>query len=344
MSNCVQSTRRTVVLGAGAVASALPFGSAKAADALSLRLDWSTHGVHAPFFLAESKGWFKAADLAVTIEDGNGSTTTVQLVGAGQFDVGHAALAPMALGRGKGLPVISVASFCRKGDTGIIVPADSGWTTPADMIGKTMAYTAGSLEGPFMVPFFKKNKIDLAKLNMLNVDAAAKVSLYVSNKVDACVSTVPFVLASIGKARVSRGILFADFGMNLPGFGLVVNTGTMNAKRAALTRFASIIAGAWTYILAGHEDEGVEAIVKARPHAPMAAANLRAEIEGYRPFFSTAESRNLPIGPQVDTEWAETIESMAAAGTLPASSKPSDFFTNDFLDRDLIARVASGHV
>ena len=52
---------------------------ARAADTITLRLDWSTHGVHAPFFLALQRGWFKAADLDVKIEDGNGSTTTVQL-------------------------------------------------------------------------------------------------------------------------------------------------------------------------------------------------------------------------------------------------------------------------
>ena len=46
-------------------------------------LDWSPHGMHAPFFLAAEKGWFKEAGLDVTFQDGRGSASTVNLVGAG---------------------------------------------------------------------------------------------------------------------------------------------------------------------------------------------------------------------------------------------------------------------
>src|SRR6266571_1979276 len=78
--------------------------AADEAHTLSVRLDWLATGYQAPFFLAAEKGWFKKAGLDVTIQQGNGSATTVQLVGTGQFDVGHAALSNMAFGRSKGMP------------------------------------------------------------------------------------------------------------------------------------------------------------------------------------------------------------------------------------------------
>ena len=53
------------------------------AHTLSVRLDWLTTGYQAPFFLAAEKGWFKKAGLDVTIQQGTGSVTTVQLVGGG---------------------------------------------------------------------------------------------------------------------------------------------------------------------------------------------------------------------------------------------------------------------
>ena len=84
-------TRRSVVAGTAAAISAAAIsrsGQAFAAEKLVMRLDWSTHGCHAPFFLAIEKGWIKAADLDLSIEEGNGSTTTVQLIGSGQFDLG----------------------------------------------------------------------------------------------------------------------------------------------------------------------------------------------------------------------------------------------------------------
>ncbi len=60
-----------------------------AIDALEGALDWTPWGAQAPFHLAQQKGWCKQAGLDVTLEDGNGSVTTVQIVGSSDaFDVG----------------------------------------------------------------------------------------------------------------------------------------------------------------------------------------------------------------------------------------------------------------
>src|SRR5262245_13812666 len=93
-------------------------GAAHAAEKLSIRLDWITEPMHMPFFLAEERGWFKAADLDVSIEDGNGSTMTVQLVGAGRFDIGLADLSPMAIGKARGIPIVYIAGFIRRAGVG----------------------------------------------------------------------------------------------------------------------------------------------------------------------------------------------------------------------------------
>ena len=94
-----------------------PGAPARAADeahTLSIRLGWLPSGYQSPYFLAEQKGWYKQAGLAVTLAPGNGSANSVQLVGAGQYDAGEAALSDMAYARGKGMPVISIADFCAR--------------------------------------------------------------------------------------------------------------------------------------------------------------------------------------------------------------------------------------
>ena len=123
---------------AGAVAAVFIIGLTMAAPSLAqdleklkVRLDWTPWGVQAPFHLAQQKGWFKQAGLDVSLEDGNGSVTTVQIVGSGdQFDVGHAALASMMIAREKGLPVKAVAVFAHQSDIGLLAPKDSGIKGP----------------------------------------------------------------------------------------------------------------------------------------------------------------------------------------------------------------------
>jgi NitT/TauT family transport system substrate-binding protein len=149
-------------------------GPAAAADRIAVRLDWTPWGSHSAIHLASQKGLFAKYDLDVTVDDGNGSVATVQIVGNGEYDVGHASLAPMAIARSKGLPVKAIAGFIRRNDIGLLVPKESGITSPADLKGKKIAFTAGSLEAPFIDRFLAAGKLTRNDVELLNVDAAAK--------------------------------------------------------------------------------------------------------------------------------------------------------------------------
>src|SRR5579859_329402 len=83
----------TGLLGGTAAAALLTGRPVKAADSahtITVRMDWLPSGYQTPFFLAQEKGWYQKAGLDVKIDQGNGSATTVQLVGAGQYDAGLA--------------------------------------------------------------------------------------------------------------------------------------------------------------------------------------------------------------------------------------------------------------
>ena len=118
-----QPKRRALLglIASGAASGPWFIGSAHAADALSIKLDWSPHAMHCSFHLATERGWFQKAGLDVKLEDGNGSTATVSLLGGGtSFDVGHAALAPMAIGTSKGLPLCRWPGSCAKATWGFL--------------------------------------------------------------------------------------------------------------------------------------------------------------------------------------------------------------------------------
>ena len=80
----------TLALAAILSASSLAGAPAFAADKLRVRLDWTPWASHAPIHLAVQKGLFAKHGLEVSVDDGNGSVTTVQIVGNGEYDIGHA--------------------------------------------------------------------------------------------------------------------------------------------------------------------------------------------------------------------------------------------------------------
>jgi NitT/TauT family transport system substrate-binding protein len=315
--------------------------AADEAHTLSVRLDWLSSGFHAPFHLAAEKGWFKKAGLDVTIQPGTGSVTTVQLVGAGQFDVGFAALSSMAFARSKGVPVISIAGFFRKGDLALLVPMDSPIKTPADLKGKKFVTTPGSLEAPFLDPFFSKGGLKRDEVELLNVDASAKMSTYLSGTNDGVFSSTAYTLALVRK-RAARPVLFADFGLNLPGFGLVVSEAKLKQKGEALKALASIVAGAWAYILAGHEEEAVQAMMKAREQERLNPEYMRGQLKDSLPFLFTPATEKQPIGVQSEADWAAAISLLEMAKVIGAGSTPKNYFTNDYLDLNLIKSIAAG--
>ncbi|MGE8681942.1 MAG: ABC transporter substrate-binding protein [Achromobacter marplatensis] len=295
-------------------------------EPLRVRLDWTPWGVHGAFHLAQQKGWYQQADLDVSLEDGNGSVTTVQIVGAGDsFDVGHAALASVMIAREKGMPVKAVAVFARQSDIGLLVPAEAGITGPAQLKGKKVAYTAGSLEAPFVDAFLAAGKLKKSDLELINVDAAGKASTYAMGRADAAFSTIPFFLPVVSQNRPSSAVRFADFGLNMPSFGLFANESKLAARGEAIARFASVTARAWEYIYAGHQDEAVSAILQQRPQARLDKTVLRGQIDALQPYFGQPAAGER-LGAIVPQDWRQAVKTLSSVGLIGASAEASSFY------------------
>ena len=264
-------------------------------EKLTVRLDWTPWGVHAahPSRRSRKAGSSRPASTC-ELEDGNGSVTTVQLVGAGLFDVGHASLAPMMIARDKGLPVRAIANFARKSDIGLLVPRGAASRRRSDLAGKKLIFTAGSLEAPFLDAFLAAGGLKREQVELLNVEAAAKAPTYAASArrrrvLDGAVRPAGRSRRRGRRTRSCSPTTDSQF----PSFGLLSSDDKLKATRPGdRGSFASIVAGAWHYILAGHEDEAVQAIIAQRPQAKLDAKVLRGQIDvAARPFFTTPASK-----------------------------------------------------
>ena len=84
---------------------------------LVVRVDFSPWGMHAGLHLGVEKGWFKEAGLDVEVSDGKGTGIVLPQVASGDVDVGWVQLGAMAVARGKGIPVTSIAGLARDAAT-----------------------------------------------------------------------------------------------------------------------------------------------------------------------------------------------------------------------------------
>jgi len=327
--------KRRVFTSTLAAATALPLlafhARAQAAAKLRVRLDFSPWGMHAAMHLAQSKGWYKEQGLDVEIQDGTGTINTLQLLAAGQVDIGQVALGTMAVAKESGLDLMSIAGFARTGDLAILVDGKQNVKTPKDLVGKKLVCFTTSPWTPFIDAFFKANGMSRSQVEMVMVSPAAMISTYLAGNSDGFLSQAPFGQPMVMKARSASALLLTDSGISFPSYGLAATPANIAAKKDAISKFARIQVRAWQYIYDSHIDEAVAAVLQQRPNARLDAAVVKGQIEAYRPFFESPGSKGLPFGVQADADWAAAIRSLEMSGQIKAGHKPSDYYTNALL-------------
>lgn len=203
----------TVMIFAGAVTAHA------AGDKLLVRMDYSAWGMHAAMHLAKQKGWFQEAGLDVEVQDGTGTINTLQLLAAGQADVGQVQLGTMAIAKENGLDLMSIAGFARKGDLAVMVDEKLAVKSVQDLVGKKLVCFTTSPWAPFIDPYFKANNISKGKASIVMVAPAAMISTYASGNSDGFLSQAPFGQPMVSKVRPAKALLLSDSGINFPSYG-----------------------------------------------------------------------------------------------------------------------------
>src|ERR1700730_1624975 len=135
-SRWTMSRRLAFALLGASILAGLP-GTAPAAEAptkLKMVLNWKYQGPQGMFFLAQDLGYFKAENLDVSIDQGNGSGAAVPLVANGTYDVGFGdinALIELAAKKPDDAPVAVYVMF-NQPPFNVAVRADSPIKSPQD--------------------------------------------------------------------------------------------------------------------------------------------------------------------------------------------------------------------
>jgi NitT/TauT family transport system substrate-binding protein len=325
MRRLLLTTLLPLALAAGAI---LP---ASAADKLSVRLDFSPWGVQAAMHLAQSKGWFKDAGLDVDIQDGRGSGNTIQLVNAGQADVGQVQVGLVGSARAKGATIRSIATFQRRTDLCILVDKDAPIGKVADLRGKTVVVFAASPWAPFIDVYLKSGGLTRDDLKVDVVDPAALWGTYIAKRADGLMSTVGSALPIAEQSRPSKCLLASDENIAFPSYGLVAREDTIAAKGPALHKLIQIEQRAWQALRESPQD-GVKAMLAERPDARLDEKILLGQIKLTLDYFDTPASQGKPIGWQAKEDWESALKSMEAAGVVNAGWNVSDYYTNALVE------------
>lgn len=137
-------------LTVAALALGLATGTAQAADELTLQLKWVTQAQFAGYYVALDKGFYKDADLDVTIKPGGPDIAPTQVVAGGGADVVVEWMPAALAARERGLPLVNIAQPFKSSGMMLTCLKESGVTAPTDFPGRTLGVWFFGNEYPFL--------------------------------------------------------------------------------------------------------------------------------------------------------------------------------------------------
>ena len=138
----------SIVLAAATAVMAVT--SAQAAEQVTLQLKWVTQAQFAGYYVAEEKGFYKDADLEVTINPGGPDISPPQIIAGGGADVVIDWMPSALAAREKGVPLVNIAQPFKRSGMMLTCRKETGISKPADFKGKTLGVWFFGNEYPFL--------------------------------------------------------------------------------------------------------------------------------------------------------------------------------------------------
>ncbi|HJU16109.1 MAG TPA: ABC transporter substrate-binding protein [Stellaceae bacterium] len=327
-------TRRRLVAGTTAMLAASALGMpfvrrARAATAISFRLDWTTYGAHAPFYLALQEKMFDKEGLAVTIGPGQGSGIVSQLLGRGNDQLAFVDFGTMVKAISEGVPVIAVQRLfanllC------VISHADAPIKTPKDLEGKIIAFAPSESSGQMLPALMNKSGADVKKVSILTPAVGAKNALFLERRADAIPAQLNVQIAQLeAQGAKLYYFLYSDFGISLLNQGLAANVAWLKANGAAAKAFVAVSVEAHKAALADPE-KAVDLLIKALPQQARNKQILLNQMEIARNNYVTPATKDKPFGYMAAADWDTTLDNLVQYGGLKQKVPLDKLYTNAY--------------
>ncbi|OGQ82537.1 MAG: hypothetical protein A3F90_16015 [Deltaproteobacteria bacterium RIFCSPLOWO2_12_FULL_60_19] len=263
----LQISAGSVLLAALLALASVPAIAAEKTTA-TIRLDFIIGGKHAPWYVAQEKGFYAKRGLSVTIQPGTGSADTVRAIGAGLADLGFADLTTMIVARSRGTPVQAVAQLGYVPTT-ILWREDTPIKTLKDLEGKSFAISPGQAQWFLMPAFARLNNIDYKAIKIQETAASLQPAALVARKADFIVmfrasnDEVAETAAAKQGIKLKR-VYMKDNGLNIYGSSLIVKEGDVKRRPEMIRAYVEGTMEGLKYSR-DHFDEALAIILKQKP-------------------------------------------------------------------------------
>lgn len=317
---------RSTIAAAGVLA-AFSVAPAVAQAKLTFLLNVPPAGYNAGFELAVEKALYKAAGLDVTIEPGNGSQTTAQLIAVGKYDIGFADSAPVMKLISEGAKVRVLATILQGNPNAVTALKKTGLKSVADMKGKSVAMpNAGSQSSMFPL-VLAANGLKESDIKLVNMPPQSMVASLIQGSVEVILGSVDqYDIQLKAQGQEFDSYLFIDSGAPTVSTSIIASDDFLAKNPDVAKKFVAASLKGW-YATLDNPTEAVAAMKKMFPDANEKLAP--AQIEATR--FLMCVNRARFVGKATPEQWADTVKIFNKIGVLPENVPATRYYTYDYL-------------
>jgi putative hydroxymethylpyrimidine transport system substrate-binding protein len=239
-------------------------GQPRAAEKLTVLLDWFVNPDHAALIVAAEKGMFEAAGLDVEMIPPADPSAPPRLVAAGQADIAISYQPNLTLQVAEGLPLTRIGTLVETPLNSLVVLTDGPVGTIADLKGRTVGFSVGGFEDALLKAMLEGEGLSLDDIDLVNVNFALSPAL-IAGKVDAVIGAFRNFEMTQLRLEGHEGLAFFPEEHGVPVYDeLVLIARTDAIGDARLRRFVDVVEAA-TVWLTNHPDEAWRVFVAAHP-------------------------------------------------------------------------------
>jgi NitT/TauT family transport system substrate-binding protein len=315
--------RRVLVLAVAVLALAgvtQTAGASRQSNHVSLYLDFAIDGLHAPFFVANQLGYYKAAGLDVSIHPGQGSADTVKVTGAGRSQFGFADAATMVKGISEGADVKMVGLILRKSPAVFVVLKDSGIASPRGLKAKSVGDFAFSSTATLLPAFLAANGMKKTDVRFVSMSFQSRVPSLLRGNVNAIMG---YIQEFVNIQSKTHFIPWASHGINSYGSGIIVNDAFAKSHPDQVTAFVKATMRGLAYTIL-HPAKAAAIVAQASQGDKKYFAG---ELALLKPYFT----RGPGLGRMTAAGWRTTQNMMLRFGGQKKRVPIGSIFSDSFL-------------
>lgn len=308
-----------------------PGAAGKITD-VTLQFDWIPFGRYAPFYAADSLGYYKDAGVNVNLLEGSGVGPGFSSLISGNSDISVNDLGYLVqVGHEQKVDLVATAVFYSVAPHSVFYLESAGINSPRDLEGKTVAYSAG--QSPYLLfgLFAQANGVDMEKINWQQVAPQALNQTFLSKQADAMVTYVltgPVLEENAPDGDVVKHFMFGEHGVKLLNNGLIVMKSLLEDQPDVVKAVTQATVKGYEYSFANPE----KAMDLMKQKVPtVSVENGIKELNLIKSIAQLPEDSDKPLGWINPEAMAETVETMSEFFKISPAPRPESFYTNQFV-------------